>query len=176
VAGQPMMPLADRFWVKVLKTEGCWYWMAHRNRDGYGMFSIRSIPKYSHRVSWELAYGPIPEGQWVLHKCDNPACVRPDHLFLGDVGINTRDAAAKGRSGPHRHPRSYARDVRGERSPSAKLTAAQVVEIRSRYASGDGTLRSLGREYGIHNTTVGRIVKEESWQTVRWSPQANTTL
>jgi hypothetical protein len=94
--------LAERFWEKVdRQAEGCWNWKAAKQHNGYGYLHAGGgktrKPARAHRVSWELHNGPIPEGLWVLHKCDNPSCVRPDHLFLGDRVDNMNDAAAKGR-------------------------------------------------------------------------------
>lgn len=86
-------PIADRFWAKVEKTEGCWEWTGSKSRKGYGQFNEGR----AHRVSWEMHNGPIPEGMFVCHHCDNPPCVRPDHLFIGDNAANMRDAFAKGR-------------------------------------------------------------------------------
>ena len=97
----PTNTIEDRFWSKVRKDDGCWEWTASVNRRCYGWFhfggKVERKALKAHRVSWELHNGPIPEGLWVLHKCDNPRCVRPDHLFLGDRTDNMRDCAAKGR-------------------------------------------------------------------------------
>jgi hypothetical protein len=96
-----ILPIEVRFWAKVKKTDGCWQWTGAATPDGYG-FLARAIngerhPLRAHRFSWELHRGPVPEGLWVLHRCDNPRCVNPDHLFLGDRTANMRDCAAKGR-------------------------------------------------------------------------------
>lgn len=99
---QPRRPEAERFWEKVKKTPSCWLWTgAHKDgRWPYGVLGggASRVPKLAHRVSWELHHGPIPDGMNVLHKCDNPPCVRPDHLFLGTLSDNTQDMVAKGRA------------------------------------------------------------------------------
>lgn len=105
------IPLRQRFWSKVLLTDGCWLWLAQRQQLthtksglGYGCFSYysktlkrKSINMHAHRVAWTLTHGEIPPGLSVLHHCDNMACVRPDHLFLGTQKDNVRDMVAKGR-------------------------------------------------------------------------------
>jgi len=99
-----MKPIADRFWAKVDKSiaSGCWEWQSSIRGNGYGAFFTHLIEEGrkcygAHRYSWMLAHGPIPDGLWVLHKCDNRICVNPDHLFLGDRTDNMRDCAQKGR-------------------------------------------------------------------------------
>ena len=95
----------ERFWSKVARTDGCWLWRGAINPStGYGTFSMarglprgKQAPLYAHRVAWELAHGPIPVGQWMLHHCDVPACVNPSHLFLGTHKTNMEDAQHKGR-------------------------------------------------------------------------------
>jgi hypothetical protein len=103
---KPNLTIDERFWMKVQKSNGCWEWTAYRDPDGYGRFGWarkrRSENILAHRVSWELHYGPIPEGLWICHHCDNPSCVRPDHLFLGDRSMNMKDCAAKGRLAVHK--------------------------------------------------------------------------
>jgi hypothetical protein len=97
-----MVTWAERLWRRVDKSDGCWLWTGAVESWGYGYMNNRRSERPPrrvrvHRLSWELANGPIPEGLWVLHTCDTPACVRPDHLFLGTVTDNNRDAARKGR-------------------------------------------------------------------------------
>lgn len=97
---RPTIPAPDRFWAKVDCSGDCWEWTAYRKPNGYGSFGIdRRTTEYAHRMAYQLSVGPIPDGLYVCHRCDNPACVRPDHLFLGTQFDNMRDGAAKGRVG-----------------------------------------------------------------------------
>lgn len=99
---------AERFWTKVNKdgpfpenlpreNGQCWVWVAARDKHGYGRFGIKDKVKLSHRVAWETLVGPVPDNLWVLHHCDYPSCVRPDHLFLGTAADNSADMVKKGR-------------------------------------------------------------------------------
>lgn len=87
----------ERFWAKVTKTEGCWEWTGARTSRGYGNVWQGNRSTLAHRVSWTVHFGSIPEGKHVLHHCDNPPCVKPEHLFLGDHYANMRDCRQKGR-------------------------------------------------------------------------------
>ena len=93
--------LEERFWAKVQKSDACWGWIGSRQHNGYGYLHFggktKRKPLRAHRVSWALHFGEVPEGLSVLHQCDNPSCVRPDHLFLGDRSANMQDCAAKKR-------------------------------------------------------------------------------
>lgn len=100
--------LGDRFWSKVDRSGDCWTWTASRTRHGYGRIGLgHDRVETAHRVSWMLANGPIPEGVFVCHRCDNPPCVRPDHLFLGTALDNIRDMIAKGRGRGQYEPGNY---------------------------------------------------------------------
>lgn len=97
----------ERFWSKVQKggPDECWEWQAGRHKFGHGKFRLPTGHIGSHRMAWQLTYGPIPPGMWVLHHCDNPPCCNPRHLYLGTAQDNTRDREVRGR---HPHP---AKDV-----------------------------------------------------------------
>jgi len=148
-------PLAERFWEKVRKTEGCWLWTGSRDEKGYGRISIpKASPRKASRVSWELANGKIPRGKCVLHRCDNPACVNPAHLFLGTKADNNADMRAKGRH------------AKGEKVSGAKLTEIQVREIRQRYAAGGVSQQRLADEYGVNNSLICTIISRRRWAHV----------
>ena len=113
---------ADRFWGKVQKgpDDQCWHWVAYKRPDGYGQFYLDGKTVTAHRTAWQLTSGRIPNGLCVCHKCDNPSCVNPGHLFLGTMTDNIRDRDAKGRNGSNQ----------GENGPTAILTEKDVLDIR----------------------------------------------
>lgn len=158
--------LAVRFWRRVRKGDGCWEWTGATDRRGYGRLPNGTDRHLAaHRASWILANGPIPAGLFVCHRCDNPGCVRPDHLFLGTQADNMRDAAGKGRMGSQVHPER----VSGELNGNHRLTLAEVGEIRRRYAAGDGLQRELGAMFGVTQTTVSGIVRGRKWKQLEVS-------
>jgi hypothetical protein len=161
-------PPEVRFWAKVDKDGPipahrpelgpCWLWTAARlNAFGYGQFAWKhGDVEVAHRVAWILTNGPIPDGLLALHKCDNPPCVRPVHLFLGTHADNVHDMWTKKRASPP--PRM---DQRGEKSVRTKLTDSDATEIRRRYANEDIRQVDLARAYGVAQVTIGRIIRLE---------------
>ncbi len=157
---RPRRSVGDRFWRKVRKTETCWLWtgMIHR-AHGYGQLSRGAAERglvYAHRASWEIHNGPVPARMCVLHKCDVRRCVRPDHLALGTPGDNMRSKVQKGPG----------RRVRGEQQWQAKLTVADVREIRAHFIAGHYTLAALAKKFGVSVPTVQQIVKGRTWKHV----------
>lgn len=122
--------MLERFYSKVHKTDACWNWLGAVDGRGYGKFVTWNGKKHKYhiasRFSWVITNGPIPPGLFVLHHCDNPICVRPDHLFLGTAKINSQDMKQKGR---------HAFRV-GAANPNAKLSWPDVAIIRKLYKQG----------------------------------------
>lgn len=143
-------PLWKRFWTKVRKTKGCWLWTAGTNNHGYGLIGL-SIPGakkgmvLAHRVSFLLHHGGIPDGAFVLHDCDVPRCVRPDHLYLGDQQRNMADMARRGRT-------------------VSKLSRTDVIEIRERYSRRGTTQATIAQDYGVHPSLISLIVLRKAWR------------
>jgi hypothetical protein len=155
--GRKARPLADRFWAKVDKDGpvvrpelgSCWIWTAASCGRGYGHIRGEGdrAGKFlvAHRLSWELCHGEVPTDVGVLHRCDNRACVRPDHLFLGTQADNQRDMSLK------------------ERQPNRKLTSVGVLQIRRLHS--DGTpITALADRYSVSKTTVSEVVTHKRWR------------
>lgn len=156
-------PVEERFWSRVDK-EGpvvraelgnCWDWKGPALPAGYGNFYTGGTPRMelAHRFAWKLANGPIPDGLYVLHACDRPACVR--HLFLGTALDNVRDMIAKGRDD----------HARGERQRSAKLCPCAIRAMRTLWRGGVNQ-PALARRFNVHPSSVSRIVRGEQWRHV----------
>lgn len=135
--------MKDRFWqkVKIEKENECWLWLAAKTAKGYGYFWVDSERKSvnAHRVSWEIKNGPVPEGMLVCHNCDTPACVNPEHLFLGTAKDNMDDMVSKDRT-------------------KSSLTRAQREDIRTAYKTGAYTQAQLAEEHNVARTTIGHVV------------------
>lgn len=153
-----MSSIDSRFWSKIsVEPDGCWQWLGVRSGNGYGQLysgdrGIGMIP--AHRASWEIHFGRIPGGLVVCHRCDDPMCVNPAHLFLGTVSDNAFDAKTKGRS--HR--------PRGEKNGQAKLTAEKVRVIKQRL--GTISQEKLAREYGVSQSAISFICLGKRWSHV----------
>lgn len=150
--------LEVRFWSKVGPPDAydCWPWLGTRNTEGYGQIGVyRRNIALAHRVSWELTYGLIPDGLCVCHHCDYPPCVNPNHLFLGTRNDNVQDMVRKGR---HKHPPLIS-NQRGESHYRAKLTEADVVYIRRKYAVGGVMQKQLAKEFRVTCAHISRIVR-----------------
>lgn len=134
---------------------GCWLWTSTVNRTGYGRFDCTTsgTRKLAHRQSWTIHRGPIPDGMWVLHKCDTPSCINPDHLFLGNNRDNMLDMIRKGRGGSSTMPKP------GEANPHAKLTEAEVRAIRS-----DARPQCvIASDYGMSPAAISQIKNRTRW-------------
>lgn len=163
-----MSSRAQRFWPKVRigGQDECWEWAAARDKNGYGQFwnPNRRTMDLAHRVAYELANGPLPPkkrgefgavGVLVCHRCDNPPCVNPAHLFPGDAVANMRDCVAKGRNRP----------TQGQRNPRVRLTLDQVQKIRDSYSGIYGEKSAIARAYGISTSQVSKILLRQVWVT-----------
>jgi hypothetical protein len=149
----------ERFWKHVTPgtPDECWEWQGARTL-GYGAIydGERGWPVKAHRVSWELHVGPIPDGRNVLHRCDNPPCVNPHHLYLGSHADNARDRATRGRG---RESRQL-----GEANRNAKLTEAQVREIIAELKKlPRRSQTSIAKDFGVGQAQVSRIMLRQSW-------------
>ncbi len=159
--------LRDRFWKKVQKSpDGCWLWVGEWSRSSrrYGSFNWEGAPMQAHRSAWILERGLIPEGMNVLHRCDIPRCVRPDHLFLGTQADNVHDCMAKKRA------------AIGSRLGRAKLNEETVLAIRREYAFGLErlTAKALARKWGVGKTNITPILRGWSWKHVPAFPVLTT--
>lgn len=133
-----------RFWEKVDPSGDCWVWTGRARNRGYGVVSVDGRGRLAHRVAWELERGPIPEGLNVLHRCDNPPCVRPDHLFLGTQADNMADMTEKKR----------------RRCP--KLNQSTAANLRQDLSSGM-THRAAAAKYGISRGMVSHVHAGRAW-------------
>lgn len=144
----------------IKRTEsGCMEWIGvtvksnGRDSHRYGRFTRNGQKHLAHRYAYALAFGPIPSGMQVCHKCDNPLCCNPEHLFLGTQKQNMADMALKGRAACISRAQP-----RGEKSPVSKLLDEQITEIRSRRKSGE-TVTSLAAAYGVHHSYISRLAR-----------------
>ncbi len=154
------IPVVDDplFWSRVAKSDSCWVYGRSKTTDSYRMV-VRPVgakrrQRGAHVYSWELHFGTIPDGMYVCHKCDNPPCIRPTHLFLGTPGANIQDMLHKGRGNK----------VSGEKHYLSKLDALAVVKIRE-MASTMST-KDLGKLFGVTRQTVRDVVAGRTWKSI----------
>lgn len=147
--------IKERFFRYVSKGDSCWEWMGCKRKTArpYGQFFITDKAFYAHRVSWTIHRSPIPAGLGVLHHCDNPSCVNPDHLFLGTNADNNLDMRSKGRS----------KNLTGESHGCSVLTWNEVREIRDKYIPKTYSTTRLAHEYGVSQPAIWRIIHRKTW-------------
>lgn len=159
----PKQDIKIRFWskVKIGDPDECWNWLAGLTSTGYGMFNFDNKPLKASRVAWMLTSGEIPNNLCVCHKCDNPLCCNPKHLFLGTRKENSEDMVKKGRQS---RGKKHGDTVRGELNPVHKLTWDTVREIRMRYGDGNITMTQLAKEYSVDRKLIHNIVYKKAWK------------
>lgn len=138
----------------VVTSDGCWEWNRRRDKDGYGQLTIKGRPYGAHVVSYVIHAGDVPPNMFVLHKCDNPPCCNPEHLFLGTHDDNVRDRDSKGRQ------------AHGEGHGRAKLTADDVRQIRQLRSTERRTFKSLSEQFGVSTALISNIVNGHLWRCV----------
>lgn len=152
--------------IEIIPISGCWIWTGNLDKDGYGELKYRYKKYRTHRLAWTLFHGEIPKSLCVLHRCDVPCCVNPDHLFVGTLNDNNKDMAKKGRtatgikSGQVKYPE---RRPKGIKHGMAKATEDQVIAMRS--TKGESQ-RALAEKFGLSQTTVGSILRRETWKHI----------
>lgn len=159
-AGDPN--LQKKFWGKVIKTNDCWEWKGFRTKRGYGVFYFNWGQCIASRMAFAITNGPIPKGLMVCHKCDNPPCCNPSHLFLGTHEENQKDKANKKRSAASVHPKKY----RGEMNGFSILQKHEVLEIRSLHSSGSLKMPAIAKRYNVSYHAVYDIIRRKNWKHI----------
>lgn len=145
--------VAQRFEENIFHSpDGCWYWLGAPQFTGYGTIRKNSVSISAHRLSYEFYKGPIPDGLWVLHTCDNKLCVNPDHLYAGTHAQNTLDAVSRGRFNP----------AKGSKHCCAKVNEVDVLEIRA----SKKTTKELAKIYNIGERAILLIKDRTNWKHI----------
>jgi hypothetical protein len=153
----------ERFWSKVRKVGECWLWTAGCFDDGYGAFGYKGKLWRAHRWCYWRTKGEIPIGMVVMHSCDTPRCVRPEHLSVGTYSDNAADAASKGRNIWQRHPEKvHRRKQNGEDNASAKLNWSNVARIRQMYAEGRKQ-REIAEFFKVTQSAISNVLTGKRW-------------
>jgi hypothetical protein len=171
------LSIEESFWTKVDKCgpvashvdgiDCCWVWKAYRDKRGYGRFSVRGKRVFAHRFSWELANGSIPPNMFVLHRCDNPGCVRASHLFIGTHEENMHDMVVKGRSDMG--------DGQGSRNSQSLMTEPGVEFARRELSSGV-PIGQVAKTLGVSRSTMAHVLAGRSWPHVPWPEGASFAI
>lgn len=148
--------ISERFWKKVEKTAGCWRWMGAKNDCGYGKLGVFLTEIYAHRMAMYLTGTVIPPGLFACHKCDNPSCVNPGHIFIGSNTDNMLDCAKKGRM----------RRAVGEKVPRARFTSEQIMGIRSAYKRNLFGYLKIAKIFGVSSGCIRGIIQRKTWKHI----------
>lgn len=152
LTSQQLKKIEKAFWLRVDKTGDCWIWTGPCQKTGHGRVGILKKKYLAHRIAYFLTYGYVSPELCLRHTCDNPPCVRPDHLIPGTLKENTQDMVSRGRGRPGRIPK--------------KLTAENVITIRNSWAQGSMSMIALSKTFGITRETVRRILNRITWSHI----------
>lgn len=156
------MKTQDEFWRNVRKTDGCWEWLGGRLHWGYGSVKWNGRTTRAHRLAWTFVNGPIQPGMNLLHKCDNPPCVRPDHLMLGTLRDNTQDSIVKGRRPHQKDALAFARSC--AKYPVTKVMVQAIRMVAKRAPAG--TMAAFAKQFELPLGVVERIRKGHNWHSL----------
>jgi hypothetical protein len=164
------MTLEEKFWPNVRITPGCWVWDGALSEKGYGQLWLDNKIRLAHRISYQMHQGEEAGKLFVCHRCDNPKCVNPEHLFLGTAKDNALDMHRKGRANipsrageNHWSKRLIDSRAAGERNGLAKLTEKDVRGIVAEYEAGGTSQRKMAEKYGLHENTIFKLVNKRLW-------------
>lgn len=147
--------LEHRFWSKVDKissANGCWLWTRTSNQRGYGMFRLEGKDVPAHRMSYRMCKGEIPKGMFVCHKCDNPPCVNPEHLFIGTAKDNSDDMIRKGRRGYSPHSKHFLKET--------------DIPLIKDYRNNGMIYKDIAEMFNVSDRTIGKVCRGERWKHV----------